>query len=83
MVINYHDLKSKSVRLKNKLIQTLMKPKIAGGMAEITIKDTSMLPLTLSNLKEINIAFLNEGQKFNINYAVDEKNITIRSESAR
>lgn len=78
MVINYHDLKSKSVRLEKQANPNFDEAKKIATSEWLKLLNQGYLNATIDSFQfegNQHFAFLNEGYKFNINYAVEgEKN---------
>ena len=78
MVINYHDLKSKSVRLEKQAYPNFDEAKKIATSEWLKLLNQGYLNATIDSFQfegNQHFAFLNEGYKFNINYAVEgEKN---------
>ena len=78
MVINYHDLKGKSVRLEKQANPNFDEAKKIATSEWLKLLNQGYLNATIDSFQfegNQHFAFLNEGYKFNINYAVEgEKN---------
>jgi len=78
MVINYHDLKSKNVRLEKQANPNFDEAKKIAISEWLELLNQGYLNATIDSFQfegNQHFAFLNEGYKFNINYAVEgEKN---------
>ena len=76
MVINYHDLKSKNVRLEKQANPNFDEAKNIATSEWLKLLNLGYLNATIDSFQfegNQHIAFLNEGYKFNINYTVEGK----------